>query len=899
MAGEARIDPPDRRRWLYVAAVLTVAALVRVSVMFYGSLFPDEAAVGLVAKHVLRGENFPVFVYRQTYMGSVNGIHLVPALFVFGPSVLLVRFNAIAWSLLFPLGIYVLGRRVFDEATGRVAILLAAVSPLLLTYWSTVAEPHFETNVFGVWLLLLALAALTAPSEAAWIRALAVFGFVAGLAWWTNFKAVVILAPALALLALRGLLRRLGRGWALMAGLFLLGSLPAWFFYALHGDSAAGSPASVGKFLGVSLDQSVARFWDGVPPLLGAYRWPTTTLLRRAALALNVLVYLAALGLAAVEALRRRRRREPATARDWGLWLLLLVVPAALGALSLSPGLGALGHGASARYILPAYVPLLVCAGALVARAWRRSRALGGGLLAFLLAFHLWTLADFFWPLSPALRAREAAMSAGHAALAGRLAARPVDALYVDDTLRALVWAFLLDRPTVSAVDTEIYVPSAVAADAAERFAILGRGGVTQELATLGATWHATPMIGWQLHEDIRVPPRGYRLVPRDGWRVPGDPAVPAAVADGDLATAWTRPAPPTGSADGLVVDLGRRQQVARVIFWPSMVTWRVLPLRLSGSDDGTRWESLGEVPAVPRRPAFTASGRPVFRPRNGWFEVAMTPRPLRYLRLDPAQPARGALWGVTELQVYEEAGEPPAGPGAMAGMDALLARLRAHGIDRLLADPVISARVARASGGRVATLVANGVVDNHGAAPPAWLAQPVRLRARDALLVPAEEASALRGRLEGAGADVLTEPLGSHVLVRVLAPLDPPAPCRRQSRRAVTPAPDGEDRHVLEASLEQETLVSGIAFQHPPVPARTLRVLEVALSRAGKAWEPVAGARAVPAWGWAGRTLFAAAEGASEVVFPSSPARAVRLTVAGAGTADLAMRCVRGTAGG
>jgi hypothetical protein len=66
MARDALVDPPDRRRWLYVAAVLTVAALVRVSVMFYGSLFPDEAAVGLVAKHVLRGENFPVFVYRQT-----------------------------------------------------------------------------------------------------------------------------------------------------------------------------------------------------------------------------------------------------------------------------------------------------------------------------------------------------------------------------------------------------------------------------------------------------------------------------------------------------------------------------------------------------------------------------------------------------------------------------------------------------------------------------------------------------------------------------------------------------------------------------------------------------------------------------------------------------------------
>jgi len=40
----------------------------------------------------------------------------------------------------------------------RVTLALAAVPPFLLVYWSTVSEPHLETNVFGVWLLLLALA---------------------------------------------------------------------------------------------------------------------------------------------------------------------------------------------------------------------------------------------------------------------------------------------------------------------------------------------------------------------------------------------------------------------------------------------------------------------------------------------------------------------------------------------------------------------------------------------------------------------------------------------------------------------------------------------------------------------------------------------------------------------
>ena len=135
-------------------------------------------------------------------------------------------------------------------------------------------------------------------------------------------------------------------------------------------------------------------------------------------------------------------------------------------------------------------------------------------------------------------------------------------------------------------------------------------------------------------------------------------------------------------------------------------------------------------TPAVSRQPAFVASGRPVFRPRNGWLEVVVTPRRLRYLRLEPAEPVGEAPWGITELRVYEEIAEPPAAPARVDGRDGLVARLRAQGVSRLLADPVASARVARATQGAVTTLIANGVVDNHGAAPPVWLARPVRLRA-------------------------------------------------------------------------------------------------------------------------------------------------------------------------
>ena len=189
---------------------------------------------------------------------------------------------------------------------------------------------------------------------------------------------------------------------------------------------------------------------------------------------------------------------------------------------------GTLSHETS-RYALPAYIPLLVCTGALVVGASRWSRTVGAGLLAFLLLFAGWTNVRFLWPLSPAMRARQAESIAALERVRHALAARPVEALYVDDTMHAFVWAFLLDRPTVSMMARDVYVPHAVATDAAERIDILAAWDadrVAADLAAVGATWEPTSILGWRLFENVRVPGRRYRMVPRSAWRVMGDPNV-------------------------------------------------------------------------------------------------------------------------------------------------------------------------------------------------------------------------------------------------------------------------------------------------------------------------------------------------------------------------------------
>jgi hypothetical protein len=49
-----------------VLALLALAGVVRVSVMYYEAISGDDATVALIAKHVLSGENRPVFFSRQS-----------------------------------------------------------------------------------------------------------------------------------------------------------------------------------------------------------------------------------------------------------------------------------------------------------------------------------------------------------------------------------------------------------------------------------------------------------------------------------------------------------------------------------------------------------------------------------------------------------------------------------------------------------------------------------------------------------------------------------------------------------------------------------------------------------------------------------------------------------------
>jgi hypothetical protein len=871
--------------------------------MFYHSISGDDATVALMAKHILHGDDLPIFMYRQAFMGSLNGFHLVPALFVLGPSVLLVRVNAVAWSLLFPLALYVLARRVYDETAARITLLLAAVSPFLLTYYSTVAEPHFETNTFGAVLLLLALVALTATREPRRTRALACLGFVGGLACWTNMKTAVVLGPILLLLLVQDPRLPVRRGGFVLGAGLVVGSLPAWLFYWTQPDPGPGGLGSARRLLEITVDPSWAKTRDLLTNLLpypvGSYYFGPFTPGRRAALLVACAIHAAATGVAGVAAVRALRGGVPAR-RAWGLWLLLLTLVATFGALYAS-GLNVLDDDSRGRYLLPAYIPLLIFLGAAIAGLAGRSRLAAGAVLTFVLAFHLWTNLDYLWPLWAEQRARRGAEIAEREALAGHLRARLPGALLVDGR-SSFLWQFLLDDAVVSELTTDGYHPSAVAADAAPRVAILGAQRderMPAQLAALGATATATRFGEWRLYEDVDVPGQSYRLVPRAGWRSPGEPDGPPAAADGDLGTAWPARRLDSAEAGELILDLGAPRSMARLVLWPTALTDVVVPLEIAGSMDGAEWRRLGVAPGRVGRPAFAIGHRPVFRPRNGWLEVRTPPRPVRYLRVRPVQPGSVGAGMVGELAAYEALDRPAAGE---VDLDALLRLVRARGVRRLLADPVVSARVARATHGAVRTLPASRALNSHGLAPPMHLFARLRLRATDAALVAAEDAEEVRERFASSGLPVVTEPMGSYVLFQPARPLATSARCRPTEWRitAEVPEPDEQGAHfVVEARLAEPIRLATVRLEHPRVSTRHASVRALRVSGDGRGWRTVDDPQPVTEWAWAGRTLFTFSGGVTELAVGGASGRAVRVEVRlpyrGAGA--ITALCVRGEA--
>lgn len=180
----------------------------------------DEGIVGLMAKHIVEGRDWPIFFYGQDYLGALEaycvatvfalfgvgalGLHLVPFLFSIGILVSLYRFVARRYSI----------------AAARWATALVAVAPAYFMQWTLKARGGFVEHVLLLLVALSLFCRVYLDHDRRWITAV-VYGFVCGVALWVNQLAFGYLAVMAGLLLLD---RSDRRSLGVMAGGFVVGS---------------------------------------------------------------------------------------------------------------------------------------------------------------------------------------------------------------------------------------------------------------------------------------------------------------------------------------------------------------------------------------------------------------------------------------------------------------------------------------------------------------------------------------------------------------------------------------------------------------------------------------------------------------------------------------------------
>ncbi len=432
-----KTNPQARTKVLLsLLAILAVAAALRLLLLAgpQTELEADEAIVGLMARHILRGE-WPLFYYMQPYMGSLEAYLVAGVFAVAGSSTFALKLVPMLGGLLFVALLFATGYRLGGLAAAIVAGLFGALPPAFLAIWSLKARGgYIEVLVMGQLLILMAMD-FGKRQQVGRGRGF-LMGVIAGLGLWTNPLISVYLIP-IALYLLLVLRRRVFGGWLVAAVLgLLLGSAPLTV-YNLTTGFATGNLMDGGDGSGLENSPDYLRrtLRLCLPILAGLFQGSSSPRLfgealaanpfNRALIAQSVAVPFVALllfGLRRLPAVLRGRGEERG---DLLLSLVMITVPAIFVVTRFREMVS------EPRYLLPLYSAVPLLGSALASCRWPVARKLGLAAFGLVLVANLVGISR----LDPRLNLPDTAAgstAANRAELASFLLARGLNRVYTD-----------------------------------------------------------------------------------------------------------------------------------------------------------------------------------------------------------------------------------------------------------------------------------------------------------------------------------------------------------------------------------------------------------------------------------------------------------------------------------
>ena len=743
-----------KKRLLF--ALFGLALVLRIGRYLSGDLAFDAALTGRLGFSLLEG-GFPLFLYGQRFMGSLDAYLSAPLYLLAGPSALTLNFLPAFLSLASLLVLTLFLKKIHRSPGFYVGLLFLAVPPALSLYWAAEARSYYPVALFLSALLMGLTIRLGKKNKEVGAFLPFGWGLIAGLAFWTNFLTGVVIGAGVIYILISARNRIWGKPLGWFFGGTLVGAGPLLLSFFIWGRPWMGViPPSPDNRLSVRLSDI---FFNSLPIVLGIT--PPENQIGLSPQSFSFLVYLLLLALMVWGLAGLWIKGFRSGPREALLPVLILLLN--LGA-SLIGGRPPDYREQDQRYLLPFYLALPFCWGYL---ADRLSLRRGGTLFLSLLLIGVHSAGyvtfrgggGLGWGGGPLLGITSGFYfrEEGRAkALIRSMADEGFQTLYSNNTQ----FGFLAgSRPLISGLvgEDDLSISARVDSSLNPGFQV----PLEPNSRLLGLPCRVSR--SGVLHSFSR-PTGADRLLDRPRWKAVSldGRRLDNVLNDEDLATAFnTQGDNPDGQ--GFILDLGREEMVDGFILISGNYQEIPAGLRIETAGADGSFHLAREVRDY-IGPFYLSGPHPFLKTRYPRVECYFPLRPLRFLKLTQLGHIRKD-WPVSEVLLLgpEKHSREITWPLAA---DLLAKAVSAHPLKKLYSDAWPSAVLFTRLVHKPALLLPNQYTDNYGSQSPSP-SDPLLLDPSlgNGLLISPRETALTSRRLSLSGIGHTAIPAGNYTL--------------------------------------------------------------------------------------------------------------------------------------
>ena len=743
------------------AALLLLGAAVRI----YGAwelrynLDPDAGIVALMAKHMAEGKDFPVFYYGQAYMGSLEPF--VSAVFcaLFGTSGFMVALGTafVGWLVL--LAVFFWAKDAHSPAAGLAAMAWCMIGPSGFVHCQASPRGGYAVTIlFGTLILWLSSKLIingrddSLAVKGKWL----ILGLLAGLGWWSNqlIVSAIFTAALMVVVFLRGKVFSFNTISAAVG--FFIGSLPFWWWNALHGWQSFEFAGSLGRTpftRGLKI-----FFWERLPNLLDLNHGIILWRIVGTAIYLGVAVFFIAFlwkvvkkhvfghanglvnhAMRLVNVASRQGKKE--------IHLLTAFVFILISALIFSTSHFAMMN--TSLYLLPLVPVIAVIFGVMTAELAKRKLFFMGVIpLVVVIANQAANLSFLSERGSGEEKYQRQIKECGTF-----LRSQQINACYAPYGKHG--WNFALwDKICFCDLPWERYLPYARRAELADKIAIFDNlGDINNFISNYCGSAKTTYIGETPICLNFKPPQEGLAAIPAESIESIRDSLgrdILTEIADGNIDTGWEG-AIPEGDDEWLEITFKTLQTVRmiRLLYCEYPETWQI-----TGQGDDGAWKTL--TPCIQTAGYLWSGPRPywMFGLEGYRLECSIPPEKLKRLRIHRIQSGYKLL----EMQIFSPVVTPES---EEAALKSLVELIRQRNLKRVYCDRWPANAVFRETQGAVETWLNPNIFGDRSLATnnTLWFTP------RTAILVREEDADLCRQILSGRLVEMRQTKIGPWVL--------------------------------------------------------------------------------------------------------------------------------------